>query len=253
MALVICWIPILNILALLMGLAAPVLGVIALGNGKRLEQSLKSLAIAAVVIGGGAFIGSIVTFSSYGSSPSDSAKANEPGGSASLSPAPSPSGSVSASPTPSVTPTPSVSAGSASHPHPIGTVALLGREYRAAVTGVKLNANADVLANNRYNDPPEGQYVLVDIAVTYVGAREGTPWLDLSPTFVGSDARQYDGNDCGASLTNGEMDVPTLEAGGSATYQVCMDVPPGAIEGGKIFLENDWSFRDQRRTYWALQ
>lgn len=104
-----------------------------------------------------------------------------------------------------------------------------------------------------FNDPPKGQYVLVDVAVTYAGADEGTPWVDLSTTFVGTDARQYDAGSCGASLTNGAMRVPTLEQGGSATYQVCMDVPVGAVDGGKIFVEKSFSFNSKARTYWAVR
>lgn len=247
--LVLFWIPVLNVLALLLGLAAAVLGVIALVSGKKNRGSLRGLAIAATTVGTVALFGALLTVFAYSSGSRAAAEAMD------ALPTASPGDSASAAPssTPSPSPTPKVSAGSGAAPHPIGTIALLGNQYQAAVTGVNLNANDDVLANYRFNDEPDGQYVLVDISVTYIGAKEGNPWLDLSPTFVGSDARQYDSNDCGASLTNGEMKVPTLEKGGSATYQVCMDVPPTAIEGGKIFIENDWSFRDQRRTYWGLK
>ena len=122
-----------------------------------------------------------------------------------------------------------------------------------AVTGVKLNATDEVVANNMFNDPPEGQFVLVDIAVTYAGTEEGTPWIDLSPTFVGTDAKQYDASSCGASLAKSAIQVPTLEQGGSANYQVCMDVPVGAVEGGKIFVQESLSFNSKARTYWAVK
>jgi hypothetical protein len=118
---------------------------------------------------------------------------------------------------------------------------------------VKLDATDEVIANNMFNDPPKGRYVLVDIAVTFAGTDEGTPWIDLSPTFVGTDARQYDASSCGASLANGSMKVPTLEPGGSANYQVCMDVPEGAIKGGKVFIQESLSFNSKARTYWALR
>lgn len=242
-ALVLCWIPILNVLGLLLGLAAVVLGVIALFARSRFQSSMKGTVIAALAMGGVSLLGALMTISVY--APIFDSSSN-----ASVS-----TGTSSAPPTPSQTPshkTTPIRSGTAAQPHPVGTVALLGKEYQAAITGVKLNANDDVMANNRYNHGPDGQYVLVDISVTYVGAGEGTPWLDLSPTFVGSDARQYDSDSCSVSLANGEMKVPTLEKGGSANYQVCMDVPPGAIEGGKIFIQNDWSYRDQQRTYWAL-
>ena len=122
-----------------------------------------------------------------------------------------------------------------------------------AITKVKLNATDEVIANNMFNDRPKGQYLLVDISVTYAGDGEGDPWIDLSPTFVGSDARQYDAGSCGASLDNGAMQVPTLEKGGRATYQVCMDVPPGAVGGGKIFVHERSSFNSQARVYWSVR
>ncbi len=240
----------LNVVGILLGLAAATLGVISLVTGKRTSSGTNGLAITAVAIGGFAVVGAVAVLSVYSSNSSGSTSASLSKDTNSPVASPSQSATSMPSPTAAATPPPS---GSAAQPHALGTVALLGKEYQAAVTGVKLNANADIAANNRYNDSPEGQYVLVDIAVTFVGSGEGTPWLDLSPVFVGSDARQYDASSCGASLTNGEMDVPTLEPGGSATYQVCMDVPTGAIEGGKVFIENDWSYRDQRRTYWAVR
>ncbi|MEW1921918.1 hypothetical protein AB0303_19985, partial [Pseudarthrobacter oxydans] len=137
-------------------------------------------------------------------------------------------------------------------PFPLGTTASMGPDYEVAVVGVKLDATAEVLAANRFNNPPEGQYVLVQLQVKYVGVGEGNPWLDLSPTFVGTDARQYDAHECNAVLAQGAMDVPTLETGGAAGYQVCMDVPEGAANGAKVFVERRLSFSDKTRAYWAL-
>ncbi len=48
------------------------------------------------------------------------------------------------------------------------------------------------------------------------------------------------------------MQVPTLEKGGRAEYQVCMDVPTGAIEGGKIFIQKSFSTNSKSRIYWGL-
>ncbi|MET3203915.1 hypothetical protein [Arthrobacter sp. UYEF13] len=89
--------------------------------------------------------------------------------------------------------------------------------------------------------------------MTYAGADEGTPWIDLSPTFVGTDARQYVASSCGASLNNGAMHVPTLKKGGQASYQVCKDVPVGEIEGGKIFIQKSLSMNSEARAHWGLK
>lgn len=251
---VLCWIPILNILGLLLGLAAAVLGVIALVTTSGFESSMKGMAIAALAMGGASVILAGVTALVYSQSSTGSTGASVSNETA--SPKPSPRPSVSSTPSPSTTPNPkqtTVVPGSASQPLPVGTTALVGKEYQVAITGVKLDATDEVIANNMFNDAPEGRYVLVDIAVTFAGSGEGNPWIDLSPTFVGTDARQYDASSCGASLANGSMKVPTLEPGGSANYQVCMDVPEGAINGGKIFVQESLSFNSKARTYWALQ
>ncbi|MHC8606927.1 hypothetical protein ACW4FP_04640 [Paenarthrobacter ureafaciens] len=252
--LVLFWIPVLNILALLLGLAAAVMGVIALVNGKKNGRPLTGLAIAATAIGAVALLGAVVTVAAYSSGSRATAVAKDatPTGSPEASASPATSSVPSKAPSPSAA-APDPEPGSASQPHPLGTSAVVGKEYRAAVTGVKFNATDEVIANNMFNDPPKGQYVLVDIAVTYAGTEEGTPWIDLSPTFVGTDARQYDASSCGASLTSSVMQVPTLEQGGSANYQVCMDVPVGAVEGGKIFIQERLSFNSKSRTYWGLK
>ena len=109
-----------------------------------------------------------------------------------------------------------------------------------------------VAAENQFNSPPAGQYVLVELTVTYNGADEGDPWLDLSPEFIGTDARKYDSNSCSVVIPHEASDVPTLLAGGTASYQVCMDVPPTAIEGGRVEVSESFTF-DGVSAVWAVQ
>lgn len=248
-ALILCWIPIVNNAVFFLGLIAVVLAVIALVITLRGRSTMRGMAVASLVVGVLSLVGVLATQALYtsvldgvsGAVSGSNENGNSTGGTSS-------SGSKTTE-----APTPSPVAGSASKPLAIGTAAAVGDEYRVAVTSVKLNANAEVLAANQFNDAPTGQYVLVQVSVTYVGAKEGNPWIDLSETFVGTDARQYDASDCGAVVDQGDMDVPTLEKGGKATYQLCMDVPKAAIEGGKIFLEETISFNDRSRVYWAIR
>jgi len=258
-AMVTCWIPILNILSFLLGLGAVVMAVIALVTERRAGTSMQGMTVTALAIGGASVLGSILFLTAY-SSPSEESASPRTAVETSTSPstAVETKGSVSAGTDarPSATRTPEATAavdGSAEKPYPLGTAAVVGNEYQVQVLGVKLDATEEVVANNMFNDAPEGRYVLVDLAVTYAGADEGNPWVDLSPTFVGTDARQYDAGSCGASLDNGAMNVPTLEKGGQASYQVCMDVPVGAIEGGKIFIQKSMSMNSKSRIYWGLK
>jgi hypothetical protein len=134
---------------------------------------------------------------------------------------------------------------------PLGTPVQLG-DYQVSVDAVELNGDATVAAANQFNEPPTGQYVITQVTATYVGGAEGTPGWDLTATFHGNDARQYSDSDCMATLPNGAMEAPTLNSGGTATFQFCMDVPPAAIEGGRLSVEPTMSFDSSDRVYFAL-
>jgi hypothetical protein len=145
------------------------------------------------------------------------------------------------------------SGGTADAPLPLGQAAQVGKSYTVAVLDVIANANDMVAGANMFNDPPKGQYVVVQIKTMYVGNKEGDPWIDLSFRYVGTDARQYAEYDCGAVLPHDSGDVPTLEHGGKATFQICFDMPPKAIQGGQLFVEDSLSFSGRGRVYWATR
>lgn len=122
-------------------------------------------------------------------------------------------------------------------------------DYSVAVTEVQLDADDVMQEANEFNDPPSGQYVLLTLDVTYTGAEEGDPWLDLAAELAGSDARNYDESTCGSVAPNSAMDVPTLATGGKATYNVCFDVPVEALEDPRIYVEESFSFDDTRAAW----
>lgn len=134
---------------------------------------------------------------------------------------------------------------------PLGVPAQVG-DYQVSVDAVQLDGNAAVAAANEFNEAPTGQYVIAQLTVTYTGAEEGTPGWDLSAVFHGTDARQYSDADCMAALADDAMEAPTLNPGGSDTFQFCMDVPPSAIPGGQLSVEPTMSFEDER-VYYAVQ
>jgi hypothetical protein len=251
-ALILCWVPIVNNAVFFLGLIAIVLAVIALVVTRQGPSMMKGMAIASLAVGALSIVGVLATQAIYSSMLDGISEAvsgtdtDEPGKTSASDPG-------SAGPVATPSPSPGAVAGSAGQPLALGAAAAVGKEYLVAVTAVKLDANAEVAAANQFNDPPSGQFVLVQLSVTYVGMEEGTPWIDLSETFVGTDARQYDASACGAVVDQGAMEVPTLENSGTASYQLCMDVPAAAIEGGKIFVENSMSFRDKSRIYWAIR
>jgi hypothetical protein len=150
-------------------------------------------------------------------------------------------------------PDPDGDAGSPDAPVPLGVEAPVG-DYVVRIDAVILDGDAIAAGANPYNDPPAGRYVIVEATTRYVGTTEGNPYWDLSYVFNGTDARQYADTECSAVLPNDALDAPTLNPGGSASFQVCMDVPPGAIEGGVLFLEPLASFGPTTdRIYFAIR
>jgi Domain of unknown function (DUF4190) len=130
----------------------------------------------------------------------------------------------------------------------LGVPAQVG-DYEVTVDAVELDANETVAGANDWNEPPTGQYVMAQLTVTYTGAEEGMPGFDLTAIFHGTDSRQYSDTECSAVLPDDAMDAPTLNSGGSDTFQFCMDVQPTAIQGGQLSIEPTLSFADERVFY----
>ncbi len=126
-------------------------------------------------------------------------------------------------------------------------------DYQVTVDAVELDANATVAGADEFNEPAtNGQYVVAQLTATYTGTDEGTPGFDLTAVFHGTDSRQYSDADCMAYLPDDAIDAPTLNAGGSDTFQFCMDVPPTAVAGGQLSVEPTMSLSDER-VFFALQ
>ena len=136
--------------------------------------------------------------------------------------------------------------------HTLGDSVPIGDSYEVAVVAAEKNANATIESRQLVQQPPKGQYVLVDLRATYLGDDVGTPWIDLTIRFAGTDARQYADYECGAVVPRSGTSVPDLSHGGKVTFQVCFDVPPKAIDGGQVIVEDGFSFDDSSREFWAI-
>lgn len=236
-AVLLCWVPIVNNVAAILAVVGLALGIPALVSARRGKRSGSGLAVAGVVLSVLALVGVFATQAFYSSVIEDVTD------DLNSSAAPSAEDVVAAEE-------------SANAEADAAAVLGLGQsaqltDYTVTVDSVTTNGNDIVAAENDFNSPPTGQYVLVGLTVTYDGAEEGDPWLDLSTEFVGTDARMYDSSSCSAVVPNEASDVPTLLAGGTASYQVCMDVPPTAIDGGQVKVSDSFSFEDVSAT-WAI-
>lgn len=226
-ALLLCWVPIVNNFAAFLGFVALILGVISLVVAAKRRGS-KGMGIASSIIAIVAIVMVFVTQAAY-------VKALD-GVSAAIEDA---ADGETAAPAKVVE-----QAADESQVLKIGEAASIG-EYSVNVSAVNLDAAAAIAKANTFNEKAEGQYVLVDLSVVYNGDEEGDAWIDLSPELVGADARIYSTTSSMAIAPKPATDVPTLTKGGKGVYQVVFDVPAEAVTDAKIRVTETLSFNDE--------
>ncbi|MEH3075693.1 MAG: hypothetical protein PGN11_03305 [Quadrisphaera sp.] len=240
-ALLLCWIPLVNLLAIVAGLGGLVFGVLALVLARRglhrgprraaLGTAASALALVVALVVDVVYVvqlgDRLVTTAAPPARPAPSAAAPS-----SSSSGDAPSTTPSAQPSTSASP-PASAPAQATTGLPLGTVATVG-DYTVTITGVTTNADAAIAEANQFNQPPTGRYVLADVSVVYNGTEEGIPWAQLQPAFQGTDARNYSWSSCTATVPRPGFQQPTLRTGGASEYQVCFDLPAEAIAGGAV-------------------
>jgi hypothetical protein len=239
-ALLFSWVPIINNLAAVCAVVGLGLGIPAILRARRGTHGGTGLAITGLVTSVVALVLVVVTQVLFVKAIDEVQQTLEEG--------------VSSAPADAAAPEPATDdvSDAAEGVTPLGVPAQVG-DYRVAVDLVQLDGNAIVAGANQFNEPPTGQYVITQLTVTYTGAEEGNPGWDLTTVFHGSDARQYSDSECSAVLPDDAMDAPTLNPGGTDTFQFCMDVPPAAIQGGQLSVEPTISFDSDSRVYYAIQ
>lgn len=264
-ALALFWIPLLNYVSLVLALVGLGLSIASLVIVRR-RASAQGLSIAAVIVSAAALVAAILATVFWSSLFNSVDEVIEdplptvtvtPPAVPTVTPSTIPPAVPTTSPpvVPTVTPTTGTTPrSSAAAPNPtilpLGADAEVG-DYTVAVSSVQLDATEAILGYSQANQPPDGQYVLVTLDVVYNGSDEGDPWLDLNPKFVGSDNRQYDQAACLLDLQGSSL--PTLENGGAAQYEVCMDVPAEALPGKRILIENSVDFSGTDEASWETE
>jgi hypothetical protein len=165
-------------------------------------------------------------------------------------------------PRPGVTPSPTKAARSSSgtgasmtSPIALGSTARVG-DYQIRVVAVDYDAQAEVLAANRFNDPaPPGKtMVMATLEFTYVGSEKGDVFWDLTYTIVGTDGLAFSDTDsearCGVE-PNGLTEAPKLYAGAQTQANVCWIIKKSAAGQPIMVLDVlfDWN---SKPVYFAL-
>jgi hypothetical protein len=141
--------------------------------------------------------------------------------------------------------------GTRENPIPVGTMSQVG-DYQVTVTAFQADATQAVLDENQFNEPPpEGfVYSLIGLAMTYVGAETGTPWIDLAWSGIGASNVASTSDDCN-TYPNNILDVPELFPDGAAEANICLTVQSTDLDSLVLILESAFSL-EETRIFFAL-
>ncbi len=233
-ALCLCWVPIINNFAAVLGFVALVFGVISLIVASK-KNGGKGLGVASTIIAIVSIVLVFITQAAYVKALDGLSAAIEDAG----------DGEVAASDEVLA------QAQDPAQAQTLGQSAIIG-EYSVSIDDVNLEADKEIAEANPFNEQAEGQYVVVDLTTVYNGSEEGDPWIDLTVELVGSDARIYSTASTMAVTNNPATDVPTLTAGGEGSYQVAFDVPTAAVTDAKVRVTETLSLNNDA-VLWATK
>ncbi|MCW2824588.1 MAG: hypothetical protein JWQ91_1505 [Aeromicrobium sp.] len=133
--------------------------------------------------------------------------------------------------------------GSRTNPVPVRTPFASGA-WTFVLDPTDTDAWPEIRSANMFNDPPLPgySYVMVAATVTYRGAETGTPWLNTSAEFLGSNGIVYNklsGDQWCGVVPQSMSDVNDMYPGASVRGNYCAVVPTSAIAGGLWRVKGD--------------
>lgn len=137
--------------------------------------------------------------------------------------------------------------GTSQNPVPLKTEVKVGPNWHITMLEIIPDAWSIIKKENQFNDPPEEgyQFVMANIRFSYAGEESDTPWVSLSLKYLGSDGNTYDEGECGV-LPKCYSDIGEQFPGASAEGHAAWSVPSDAVVGGKIIIEESFSFETTR-------
>jgi hypothetical protein len=143
--------------------------------------------------------------------------------------------------------------GTRENPIPIGQKAQVGPNWEVTILEIVPDAWSIIEAENMFNEPPEEgyQYVMAKVQVSYIGEESGTPWVDLSLRYLGSDGNAY--SEGVGVVPKAFSDIGEQFPGATAEGNIGWAVPVDAVSGGRIIVEESFSFEDTRVFFQGAQ
>lgn len=143
--------------------------------------------------------------------------------------------------------------GTRENPIPIGQKAQVGPNWEVTILEIVPDAWSIIEAENMFNEPPEEgyQYVMAKVQVSYIGEESGTPWLDLSLRYLGSDGNSY--SEGVGVVPKPFYDIGEQFPGATAEGNIGWAVPVEAVSGGRIIVEETFSLENTRVFFQGAQ
>lgn len=129
----------------------------------------------------------------------------------------------------------------------IGDTVRIG-DWEVTVVKFTENANAIMEATNPVNEPPQGQYVLVDYSAKYVGKQHtANAETDLQWSITDSSNKVHDSRKGLIQTPADAEDQPTdARPGGTITQQVVFDVDPTLLAGAIVTVQDFDTYADYK-------
>lgn len=125
--------------------------------------------------------------------------------------------------------------GTRAHPYPLSTE-ISSEDWTVTINSVDLDADAEIAAENPFNDEPEEghNYILVNLTAEYTGddAEGSTPMMSVE--YVSPQGNTFKSYDTAAVEPEPFDSLTTLYQGASETGNIAIHVPSEDIEDGVL-------------------
>lgn len=255
LALLVCWIPFLNVVAFPLAIVAVGLGIPALLKGIKARNISKPLSIAALSVAAVSIIAAIVVNTVVVDSLKDAGLWESEVGTETFTEIEDYSDELSEAEKEDFSYQYSdsyISEIVAEPANAAGDEVTVG-DYTVTLVELDRDAAAEVQERDPAAGAPDYNYVIARFSAVYNGTGDGRPWLDLPPELIGTDSRIYTVMGCSSSLGQRTVDQDLLSKGDTVTVEGCFDVPDSALgEDARLGMRMILAEENNDNVYWRL-